>query len=181
MEQGGNFFTQKVMGLPMIMWIAIVAGGAYFLFMRNSSAGQGSPSTSGGGGTITTGSTTLQKGAVAITVTQEPGKVKTGPGKKPPKHPRKKRGGGGTGPPARGGSQDKGTAFTGGQAQPGPRVLPRTPSTSHTRGRPARVPAFGPGQRTAPVPGESPTGRPVAQPKRPRRVFGPGQRRAGGY
>jgi hypothetical protein len=77
-------------GSHRIMILLLVAGGAavlaYFLFFRNSSSAGGS--TSGGGGTITSsGSTTLQTGAVQVSVTQNPdtsGQTTTNPQPTPP-------------------------------------------------------------------------------------------------
>lgn len=72
-----NFATRKIMGLPVIVWVGIVALGAYFIISRRSQSA-GSPSTSGGGGTATEGNTRLDKGAVTVTITQ------TNPQPKPP-------------------------------------------------------------------------------------------------
>lgn len=68
---GGNFFTAKIMGIPGVVWLIGAAAIAYFLFARSSSSGSaGSPSTSGGGGTVTTGQTTIDSGAVQVSVSQ---------------------------------------------------------------------------------------------------------------
>jgi hypothetical protein len=69
---GTNFFTQKIMGIPGVVWLIGAAAIAYFLFARSSSSSgsAGSPSTSGGGGTITTGQTTIDQGAVQVSVSQ---------------------------------------------------------------------------------------------------------------
>jgi hypothetical protein len=67
----GGIFTAKIMGIPGIVWLIGAAGIAYFIFARKSSAASaGSPSTSGGGGTITTGQTTIDSGAVTVSVSQ---------------------------------------------------------------------------------------------------------------
>lgn len=78
-----NFATRKIMGIPVIVWVGIVALGAYIFITHRSSQSAGSPSTSGGGGTATEGNTTLQKGAITVTVSQ------TNPQPKPPVHGRK--------------------------------------------------------------------------------------------
>lgn len=62
-QQGG---MSHPLGVHWLVWLGIAAVGAYFLFFRNSSGG----STSGGGGTITTGNTTVDRGAVTIKVSQ---------------------------------------------------------------------------------------------------------------
>lgn len=66
----GNIAMRRVLGLPLIAWLGIVALGAY-LYLNHRSNSAGSPSTSGGGGTATEGATTLQKGAITVTVTQQ--------------------------------------------------------------------------------------------------------------
>jgi LysM repeat protein len=51
---GGNFFTQKYMGIPGIVWLGGAAILAYFLFFRKSSSSSGSgsgASNTGTGGT----------------------------------------------------------------------------------------------------------------------------------
>jgi hypothetical protein len=68
---GGSFLTAKVMGLPWIAWIGIVAVGAYlFLAHKSASSSATTPtdSSTGGSGTITTGATTIDTGAVQISV-----------------------------------------------------------------------------------------------------------------
>lgn len=100
-EQGGNIFTNRILGIPGVVWLIGAGVLAYFVFFRNRGQSAGSPSTSGGGGTITTGNTRIEKGAVTVNVSQpqtssetetEPGTTKTGgqPGPKPP--PRKHKG-----------------------------------------------------------------------------------------
>lgn len=70
-QQQGGFLTSKFLGLPMIVWLGLVAVGAYFLISNGSLGGGGGGSTSGGGGTATSsGTTSLQRGAVQIRVTQ---------------------------------------------------------------------------------------------------------------
>lgn len=59
----------KPMGIPWFVWIGGAAVLAYFLFFRNSSASTPGTATDTSGD-ITTGSTTLDKGAVTINVTQ---------------------------------------------------------------------------------------------------------------
>ena len=80
-QGGGGFLIGKIMGIPTIVWIAIVGIGAYFLLSRGSSSGA---SSSGGGGTATqSGTTDIQKGAIQISVSQEnPNKAQP----KPPVH-----------------------------------------------------------------------------------------------
>lgn len=67
---GGGIMSSKIMGMPTIVVVGVVAVVAYFLFFRKSSASAGSPSTSGGGGTATSGNTTIDKGAIQVTVKQ---------------------------------------------------------------------------------------------------------------
>ena len=67
---GGNIFTNRIMGVPGIVWLIGAGVLAYFIFFRNKGQSAGSPSTSGGGGTITTGNTQIQKGAVTVNVSQ---------------------------------------------------------------------------------------------------------------
>lgn len=64
-QPGGNHRMLIIIGIAGA--IALVA----YLYFRNQSGG-GSPSTSGGGGSVTSGATTLDKGAVTISVTQNP-------------------------------------------------------------------------------------------------------------
>lgn len=94
-EQTDNPITRKVLGLPVIVWVIIIAVLAYLWFSRQSGGigglfggGSGSGSTSGGGGTASeSGTTNVDKGAVQITVSQ------TAPDKdkqpKPPVHRKK--------------------------------------------------------------------------------------------
>lgn len=58
-------FFQRI---PAIVWIGGAALLAYLYFSRSSSSTSGKPLTGGGGGTITTGNTTIKKGAVDISV-----------------------------------------------------------------------------------------------------------------
>jgi hypothetical protein len=70
----GGFLHSKIFGIPAIVVIGGIGLIVYFIFFKNSSStSSGSPSTSGGGGSVTTGATTIDKGAVQISVTQEPG------------------------------------------------------------------------------------------------------------
>lgn len=73
----------------VLLIVAAVAVGAYFLFFRNSSSSTGGASS---GDTQTTGATTLQKGAIAITVSDNTA-ADNDPTKKPPpkKKPPKKK------------------------------------------------------------------------------------------
>jgi hypothetical protein len=69
---GGSFLTRKVLGMPAFVWLALAAAAAYWYFSRHSSssaagAGAGSGDT-GGSGTVTTGGTTVDTGAVQISV-----------------------------------------------------------------------------------------------------------------
>lgn len=69
-------FMRPIFGLPVVVWVVIVAVVAYLLIRRSSVFGGGAASsgagisTSGGGGSATSGSTTIDKGAVQITVSQ---------------------------------------------------------------------------------------------------------------
>lgn len=87
---------KRVFGLPLIVWVGIVAVVAYLWFSRRSKGSgggllgrvTGGGSTSGGGGTATSGSTRIDKGAVSITVNQgNAGKKNHQP--KPPVHGKK--------------------------------------------------------------------------------------------
>jgi hypothetical protein len=71
---GGSLFSKKVMGIPVFLLVIGAAAIVGYLYFKNKSGSQsaGSPSTSGGGGTITSGNTTIDKGAVQVTVTQTP-------------------------------------------------------------------------------------------------------------
>lgn len=95
---GGGIMSQRVFGMPMPLVIAGVGLIVYFIFFRNSSSST-QPSTSGGGGTITTGNTTIDKGAVSISVKggNLPGGSGEGDHGKKKKHhhhkPRHRRGG----------------------------------------------------------------------------------------
>lgn len=64
---GGNFFTNRIMGVPVFVWIGGIAILAY-LYFRHTQQQNVPATTSGGGGQLTTGNTTLQKGAIHITV-----------------------------------------------------------------------------------------------------------------
>lgn len=81
---------RRVLGLPLIVWVLIVAVVAYLWFSRSQSGGgllgglSGGGSTSGGGGTATAGNTTIDKGAVTISVSQGSNKQP-----KPPVHRKK--------------------------------------------------------------------------------------------
>jgi len=61
-----------IMHIPWWVWVAGAAVLAYFLFFRNSSSSDAAGSTSGGGGTITSGNTTVDSGAVTISVNTNP-------------------------------------------------------------------------------------------------------------
>lgn len=80
----------KPLGLPWFVWLGGAAVVAYFLFFRNAGS-QSAPTTSGGGGSVSTGRTTLQKGAVTINVNQVPASKEGGKGggqPEPPTHGR---------------------------------------------------------------------------------------------
>ena len=66
---------RRIFGLPVIVWVGIVAVIAFIWFSRRNSSSGGSGilgggSSSGGGGSATAGNTTIDKGAVTISVTQ---------------------------------------------------------------------------------------------------------------
>lgn len=67
---GGGLMGSKIMGIPTIVWVGGVALIVYFLFFRNSSGSASGVSTSGGGGTATSGNTTIDKGAIQVSITQ---------------------------------------------------------------------------------------------------------------
>jgi hypothetical protein len=81
-EGGGGIMSHKIAGIPTVLIVGVVGLIAYFVFFRNSQSGV-NPATSGGGGTITTGNTTIDTGAVQVTVSQG-GTHNAKPGKKPP-------------------------------------------------------------------------------------------------
>ena len=62
----------RIFGLPTIVWVLGAAVLAYLYFSHRSSQSAGSPSTPGGGGTATSGTTRIDKGAIQVTVTQNP-------------------------------------------------------------------------------------------------------------
>lgn len=75
--QSPNPLTNRVAGLPVIVWVGIIALVALWWFSRKKGGGLfggsgagGSVTTSGGGGSASAGRTTIDKGAVQITVTQ---------------------------------------------------------------------------------------------------------------
>lgn len=89
--QSTNPIMRKVAGLPVIVWVLIVAAIAFIWFSRRGGGLFGGSkssgiNTSGGGGSATSGRTTIDKGAVQITVTQGNRKQ---PG--PPVHKKKSR------------------------------------------------------------------------------------------
>lgn len=65
-NEGAPSFLQKI---PVWVWVGGAAVIAYFLFFRNSSSGA-PPTTGGGGGQISTGATTIKKGAVNVSISQ---------------------------------------------------------------------------------------------------------------
>lgn len=66
---GGSFLTAKFLGIPALVWIAGVAAIAYWLYYRNSAASGGAASsTAGANDTLTTGDTTVDSGAVSISI-----------------------------------------------------------------------------------------------------------------
>lgn len=89
---------RRVFGLPLIVWVGIVAVVAYLWFSHrsgNSGGGLfggltgGGASTSGGGGSATSGNTRIDKGAVQITVSQDPAHHRHNHQPKPPVHKKK--------------------------------------------------------------------------------------------
>lgn len=70
--QQPNPLTNRVAGLPVIVWVGIIALVTLWWFSRKKKGGGigGSVTTSGGGGSASAGRTTIDKGAVQITVTQ---------------------------------------------------------------------------------------------------------------
>lgn len=68
---GGGLMGSKIMGIPTIVWVGGIALIVYFLFFKNANSGS-TPTTSGNPGTNTqtTGATTLDSGAVTVTVNQ---------------------------------------------------------------------------------------------------------------
>lgn len=86
----GNPVMRRVAGLPIIVWVIIVAIAAYLFISRRSGGSAVGPSTSGGGGSASeSGTTTIDKGAVQITVTQNP--LSKGKQKQPGPPVRKKK------------------------------------------------------------------------------------------
>lgn len=81
---GDNFLTRRIMGLPVVVWVGVVALGAYLFISHRSSSANGAVSESGGGGSARTGNTTIDKGAIQVTITQ------ANPQPKPPVHHKKK-------------------------------------------------------------------------------------------
>ena len=71
-DQGGGMMQSRIFGLPTIVWVLGAAVLAYLYFSHRSSQSAGSPSTPGGGGTATSGTTRIDKGAIQVTVTQNP-------------------------------------------------------------------------------------------------------------
>lgn len=61
----------RPLGIPVLVWVAAAAVIAYLVFFRGKGQSAGSPTTTGGGGTITTGDTTIDRGAVTVSVTQK--------------------------------------------------------------------------------------------------------------
>jgi hypothetical protein len=84
--EASGFLSGKIAGIPVIAVVGGIALVAYFLFFRNSQAG--AASASGGSGSITSGTTTLQKGAIQVHVTQDGGTPEQNPQPKPPVTPR---------------------------------------------------------------------------------------------
>jgi hypothetical protein len=68
-EGGQSFLTMKFMGIPALVWVAVVAGVAYWLYSRNASSTAAAGSSSAGSSdTLTTGNTTVDTGAVSISI-----------------------------------------------------------------------------------------------------------------
>jgi hypothetical protein len=73
---GGGIMHQKMMGIPVPLLIIGGALIAYFLFFRNSSSsssGTAASSTAGANDTVTGGTTTVDSGAVQVSVNTGPG------------------------------------------------------------------------------------------------------------
>jgi len=116
-EGGGGFAGSRILGIPTIVWIGGVALIVYFLFFRNSQTA--TPTTGGGGGTITTGATTVRKGAVTVNVTTK------GQGQNEEEDKDKKK------------KKPKTSTDHKNSAQPVPPVTSRKVTSSHTAGQPA--------------------------------------------
>jgi len=85
-DVNGNPMMNRVAGIPLVVWVLIVAGVAYFFISRRRSATSGGvPGTGGsvsyGAGGTARANTVIDKGAVTINVSQDQ------PG--PPMHKRK--------------------------------------------------------------------------------------------
>lgn len=82
---------RKVFGLPLIVWVLLVAVVAYLWFSRRRLTGGsgGGGSSSGGGGSATSGNTRIEKGAVTISVSQDPTRARGNHQPKPPVHKKK--------------------------------------------------------------------------------------------
>jgi PASTA domain len=111
-QGGGGIMSGKIMGMPSLVFVALVAAAAYFLFFRNkSTASAGGTSDAGSSDTLTSGATTVDTGAVQVTVNAG-GSGDAGGG-----------GGGGSvsgGGSSGGGSSGGGSSPGGGNPQPSP-------------------------------------------------------------
>jgi PASTA domain len=66
---GGGIMSSRILGIPTLVWVAIAALGAYYLFFRNKSgATAGGTSSAGSSDTLTGGTTTVDSGAVQVSV-----------------------------------------------------------------------------------------------------------------
>jgi PASTA domain len=69
MQGGGGLMGSRILGIPVLVWVAGAALIAYFIFSRSSSGSSGGgTSTAGGSDTLTTGNTTVESGAVRVVV-----------------------------------------------------------------------------------------------------------------
>lgn len=85
---GGNLLTNRYFGIPGWVILAGVGVLAFWWFSRQSGgglSGGGGSSSAGSNDTLTTGDTTIDSGAVQVTVTT--GDVTNNPQPKPPKKP----------------------------------------------------------------------------------------------
>lgn len=67
-EEGGSFLQNRVMGIPIWIWLIIAAIAVYFIYQHFAGGQSSVPPTTGGGGGTATQSVRLQKGAVRISI-----------------------------------------------------------------------------------------------------------------
>lgn len=72
MGGGGGLTGTRILGVPVLVWVAGIAVLAYLYFRSSGSSSPTGVTTSGGGGSISTGRTVLDKGAVQVSITQNP-------------------------------------------------------------------------------------------------------------